>query len=168
MKNHRCMAALLGLVIAAGTGQAKAGSLRDDCPGVWVAFQMMPEAPGDVGVPLPDGAAFFGGNPGGKVRVNQDSYTQLPMARFLVRLSVEEATAFYRKRLGSEWQQGDLFGIPVFLRRADIPKDGNLRNVLLSKPGARPSVMLSEAEGDDCPQQVLKGARTMIEIVFER
>ncbi len=168
MKNHRCMAALLGLVIVAGAGQAKAGSVRDDCPGVWMAFQMMPEAPRDVGVPLPDGAAFFGGNKGGKVRDNQGSYTQLPMARFLVRLSIKEAAAFYRKQLGDEWRQGDMFGVPVFVRKADVPKGADLLDVLLSKPASRPYVMLSEAGSDECPQKVLKGARTMIEIAFEK
>ena len=168
MKNHRCMAALLGLVIAAGAGQAKAGSLREDCPGDWGAFQVMPKAPRDMGVPLPDGAAFFGGSPGGKVRVNQDSYNQLPVARFLVSLSIKEATAFYRKRLGSEWQQGDLFGMPVFVRKADVLKEGNLRTVVLGKPASRPYVMLSETGSDECPQKVLKGARTMIEIAFEK
>lgn len=168
MTVYRCMAALLVIVITAGTGQARAVDQLSDCPGVWVAFQMMPEAPEDLRMPLPAEAVFFGGNRGGKMRVNQESYTQLPMARFLVKLSVKEASAFYRKELGSQWEEGEFIGAPVFYRRADLPKGGSLRDLLLSKPGARPTVMFTAVEDDGCAQKVLKGARTMIEIVFEQ
>lgn len=168
MKAKRGIGALLGLMIVTATGPARAVDVPDNCPGVQLAFHMLPEAPGDVGVPLPEGAVFFGGNGGGEVRVNGEPYMQLPMARFLVTLKVDEAVAFYQDRLGDKWQRDAFLGTTVFFRRADLPEGGDVRDLLLSKPAAKPYVLFTDVEGEECAQALLKGARTMIEIAFEK
>lgn len=168
MKPRHCAMALLGLLITAGAGKVPAVDLPDSCAGVRLAFQTLPQPPKDIGVPLPEGATFFGGNPGSTISVNGEAYTMLPMARFLVKQSPEEVARYYQKQLGDEWKQEDLFGMPVFVRRSDLARAGSVRDLLLARPGAHPSIMLSDVADEECAQAVLKGARTMIEIVSEK
>ncbi|RMG53864.1 MAG: hypothetical protein D6717_10505 [Gammaproteobacteria bacterium] len=149
-------------------GVARAADLPTDCPGVQFAFQMMPKAPADVGVPLPDGAAFFGGNPGGPMHVNGVEYTMLPSARFLVSQPMQEVVQFYRQRLDGSWSRAEFMGMTFFAKGVDLAKEKNPLHVLMARPGTVPSITLSDAEKDPCAQAVKKGARTMVEIVFEK